>query len=299
MTTRSDETARAPFTMPLRLRRGRPVRPGAIDWEFDVALLVFAAFVALAVAGVFLQHRATAIDVANALESPSGQHWFGTDSEGRDVFARVAVGTIISFAAAAATVLIGAAGGVLIAVTCGLGPRWLDTVLMRLTDTVLAFPQLLLALAISVALGPGLISAGVGIVVTIIPIFARTLRAEAVRSRSEPFIESARTIGLSTPHIAVRHVVPYLSTTLTVQVAANFGAAVLTLAGLSFIGVGAQPPTPEWGAMITDGLQNALTGQWWIGVCPGMALLLLVASLNVLSDRVRARGGLRRKAGAL
>ncbi|MEU6647431.1 ABC transporter permease [Saccharomonospora sp. NPDC046836] len=272
----------ASTTSARRRRRSR-------DWQLVTSAAVIAGFVVLAVGGLFLQETANRVDVSSTLLAPGPEHWFGTDNQGRDVFARVAVGAGISMISASTAVGIGAAVGLLIALACGLGPRWLDALLMRLCDGVLAFPQLLLALAVSMALGASLVSATIGIVITVIPIFARTLRAEALRSRSEPFIEAARTIGLTTPHIAVRHVVPYVSTTLTIQVAANFGSAVLTLAALSFIGVGAQPPTAEWGAMITDGLQNALTGQWWIGVMPGAALLALVAALNVLADSLSQR----------
>ncbi len=268
-----------PATRPGRAPRNRPL---------VAALFLFAVFVALAIAGFFLQGRANTVDVAQALQAPGIDHWFGTDNQGRDVFARVAVGTGIAMISAGIAVIIGGGGGLVVALACGLGPRWLDALLMRISEAILAFPQLLLALAITMALGTGLFTANVGIIITVIPVFARTLRAEAIRSKSEPFVEAAVTIGLSIPRIAVRHITPYLSTTLIVQMAANFGNVVLTLAGLSFIGVGAQPPTAEWGAMITDGLQNALTGQWWIGVAPGIALVLLVITVNLMADQLRA-----------
>lgn len=269
---------------PTRLLRRVP-RNG----QLVIALVLFSIFIVLAIAGFFLQGRANSVDVAQALEGPGVWHWFGTDNQGRDVFARVAVGTGIAMISASVAVIIGGGGGLIVALACGLGPRWLDALLMRVSEAILAFPQLLLALAITMALGTGLFTANIGIIITVIPVFARTLRAEAIRSRSEPFVEAATTIGLSTPRIAVRHITPYLSTTLIVQMAANFGNVVLTLAGLSFIGVGAKPPTAEWGAMITDGLQNALTGQWWIGVAPGIALVLLVVTVNLMADQLRAR----------
>jgi|SRR5690554_4522727 len=259
-----------------------------MDAQLVFAGILFVVFLGLAIAGFFLQGTANKVDVGQALQSPGLDHWFGTDNQGRDVFSRVAVGTGIAILSAGTAVLVGGAGGLLVALACGLGPKWLDAVLMRVSEAILAFPQLLLALAITMALGSGLVTANIGIILTVIPVFARTLRAEAMRSKTEPFIEAATTIGLSKPRIAIRHVTPYLSTTLIVQMAANFGNVVLTLAGLSFIGVGARPPTAEWGAMITDGLQNALTGQWWIGVAPGLALVLLVVTVNLMADRLRA-----------
>ncbi len=262
--------------------------------QAGVAAGLLAALVVLAVVGLFLQDAAVKVDVASALQAPGAAHWFGTDAQGRDVFARVAVGTSIALASGIATVAVGGGLGLLIALVCGLGPRWLDAVLVRLLDAVMAFPALLLALAVTMAFGTGLLTALLGVVVTVVPVFARTLRAEARRATSEPFVQAARTIGLSTPHIAVRHVVPYLGTTLSVQLAANVGNVVLVLSGLSFIGVGAQPPTPEWGAMITEGLQNALTGQWWIGVFPGLALLLTVVAVNLLADSIPAVRAARR-----
>jgi peptide/nickel transport system permease protein len=269
-----------------------------VDWQFVTAIFIFGVFLVLAVYGITVTEAAEKVNVANTLKPPSAEHWFGTDNQGRDVFQRVAVGTWLAVASGTVAVVIGAALGLAVALTAGLGPRWADAVLMRISDAILAFPQFLLALAISMAFGAGLVTAVIAIIVTVIPVFARTLRGEAKRSRTEPFIDAARTIGLTTPHIAVRHVVPYVSTTLIVQAAANFGNVVLTLAGLSFIGVGAKPPTPEWGAMITDGLQNTLTGQWWIGVFPGMALLLLVIAVNMFADQLPSHVGRRRKAPA-
>jgi len=270
-------------SVPVRTRPRR--RP---DGQLLLALVLLAGFAVLTVVGLFVRDTANVVDVANTLQPPGADHWFGTDSQGRDVFSRVAVGTGIAVLSGTAAVAVGGGLGLAVALVCGLGPRWLDAIVVRLLDAVMAFPAFLLALAITMAFGTGLTTALIGIVVTVIPVFARTLRAEARRATAEPFVEAARTIGLTTPHIAVRHVVPYLWTTFTVQMAANFGNVVLTLSGLSFIGMGAQPPTPEWGAMITDGLQNALTGQWWIGVFPGLALLLMVVAVNLLSDSIPA-----------
>jgi peptide/nickel transport system permease protein len=267
---------------------GPGIRGGTRRWSVVVSVVVLAAYVALAVAGLFLRHKANLADVSQTLRAPDGRHVLGTDGEGRDVLARVCVGAGISMTLAAISVVLGAAGGLVVALMCGLGPRWLDRTIMAPMNALLAFPQLLLAMAIAIGLGTGLGSAVTGVVVTIIPVFAVTLRAEALRSKSEAFVEAAVTIGLPRWRIALRHVVPYLSTTLTIQVAANFGAAVLTLAALSYVGVGARPPTAEWGAMISDGLEYAASGRWWVGVAPGLALLVLVITVNIFTDQLRA-----------
>lgn len=250
-----------------------------------VPLLVMIGLLALAVYGAFHVAGANTADVAATLLPPSGQHLLGTDQLGRDVFTRVAVGSGISFVAALIATAVGAVGGLILALISGLGSRWIDRVLMAIVDAVLSFPQLILALALSVALGAGLQSAVVGIAITMIPVFARTLRAEVVSATSLPYVQAARTIGLGRVRISTTHIVPKISVTFFIQFGANFGFAILTLAGLSFIGVGAQPPTAEWGAMISDGLSYMLSGQWWIGVGPGVALLIMVVAVNSLIDQ--------------
>ncbi|WP_457256044.1 ABC transporter permease [Pedococcus sp. P5_B7] len=258
-------------------------------WPMVVSGLVIAGYLVLALLGLHYRPEANVVDVAHTLQPPGSGHIFGTDAQGRDVFQRVCVGAGISIILAVISVVLAALGGLIVALACGLGAPWVDRMLMAPMNALLAFPQLLLALAVSIALGSGLTSAVIGIAITSMPVFALTLRAEAKRSRAEPFVEAAVTIGLPRWRIGLRHVVPYLRTTFTVQVAANFGAAVLTLAALSYIGVGAKPPTPEWGAMISDGLQYAVSGQWWIGVMPGAALLGLVIVVNIFTDQVESR----------
>jgi peptide/nickel transport system permease protein len=159
--------------------------------------------------------------------------------------------------------------------------------MMRVMDALLAFPPLILAMAVTVGLGVGLRSAAIGITLVSIPWYARLLRSEATRIRSLAFIEAAAAVGASRNRIVARHVLPHLLPMLLIQLAAAFGYAILALAGLSFVGLGAQVPTPEWGAMITDGLGYSLTGQWWVAVFPGVALLITVTAASMLSDRVR------------
>jgi peptide/nickel transport system permease protein len=154
-------------------------------------------------------------------------------------------------------------------------------------DAVLAFPPLILAMAITVGLGVGLVTATIGIMIASIPWYARLVRGEVLRIRSMPFVEATVALGATRERVVRRHVVPHLTTTLFIQGAAIFGYAILTLAALGYVGLGAQPPTPEWGTMITEGQQYALTGQWWVSVFPGIGLLLAVTAASVIADRAR------------
>ena len=156
-----------------------------------------------------------------------------------------------------------------------------------LINTLLAFPPLMLAMAVSVALGAGVFSSAVGLVIAAVPWFARVIRSEVIRIRSLNATEAATVLGASRWRIAWRHVVPHLLPTLVIQVASSFGWAILIMASLGYVGLGAQPPTAEWGSMITDGLQYALTGQWWIGVFPGLGLIAAVCAATILADRAR------------
>jgi peptide/nickel transport system permease protein len=228
-----------------------------------------------------------AIDVGASLLPPSSAHPMGTDSVGRDVFARFNGGARISLAVGALVVVVGATVGGLIGIVAGAVGGWVDATFMRIMDAILAFPPLILAMAVTVGLGASLEAAALGIMLTSLPYYARLLRAEVLRIRSLPFIEAAHALGARRTRIMGRHIVPHVGSTLLIQAAAVFGYAILTLAALGFVGLGARPPTPEWGAMITDGLQFFLTGQWWIGVFPGLGVLLAVTAASVIADRAR------------
>jgi peptide/nickel transport system permease protein len=232
-------------------------------------------------------HDPDAQNLVNSLQGPSTAHPMGTDDLGRDVLARVAAGARISLLVATLVALAGAIVGGLIGLLAGTISGFADGVLMRVMDAILSFPPLILAMAVTVGLGVGLRTAAIGVTLVSIPWYARLLRSEALRIRSLPFIEAAHAIGASRKRVLLRHVVPHMLPMLFIQLAAAFGYAVLALAGLSFVGLGAQIPTPEWGAMITEGLSYSLTGQWWICVFPGLALLVTVTAASMLADRVR------------
>lgn len=248
-----------------------------------LALLVLFAIIAPIVWGQAPDKQ----DLINSLQGPSFSHPFGTDQLGRDVFARVASGARISLVVASLVTLAGALVGGLIGLLAGTIGGASDGVVMRIMDSILAFPPLILAMAVTVGLGIGLNTAAIGVALVSVPWYARLLRSEALRIRSLPFIEAAHAMGATRGRIITRHVVPHMLPVLFIQMAAAFGYAVLALAGLSFVGLGAQVPTPEWGAMITEGLSYSLTGQWWISICPGVGLLITVTAASMLSDRMR------------
>ncbi len=227
------------------------------------------------------------IDVGGALQPPSTAHPMGTDGNGRDLFARFNEGARISLAVGAAVVLSGVLVGGLIGLAAGVLHRMVDSFLMRVLDAILAFPPLILAMAVTVGFGVGLRSAALGTMLTTVPYYARLLRSDVMRIRVLPHVESAVALGASPKRIVFRHILPHAAPTMLIQSAAVFGYSILTLAALGFVGLGAQIPTPEWGAMITDGLQYSLTGQWWIAVFPGLGVLFAVVAANILADRAR------------
>jgi peptide/nickel transport system permease protein len=252
------------------------------------ATVVLGLLIALAVLGPLLwPEDPAAVDVAGALQAPSLDHPMGTDGSGRDIFARFNAGAGLSLLVAPIVVVVGAVVGGLLGVVAGVAGGWSDTAVMRVMDAILAFPPLILAMAVTVGLGVGVTTAAIGIVLTSIPWYARLLRSDALSIRGRPFIEAARALGADRRLIVRRHVLPHVMPTLLIQGASVFGYAILTLAALGFVGLGAQPPTAEWGAMITDGLQYAITGQWWVGVFPGLGVFLAVTAANVLADRAR------------
>jgi len=210
----------------------------------------------------------------------------GTDSLGRELFARFVKGAgislLVGFTVATSSAILGTAIGLLGA--CG---RFVDNLVMRLMDVLLAFPPLVLAMAVTVGLGPGLRTAVLGIVITSIPYTARLLRSEVVRLSAMPFVEGATALGARRRRVMFRHVAPHLWSTILVQVTASFGFAVLAVAGVGLVGLGAQIPTAELGTMIADGESSMLTGGWWISLFPGIGLLIAVTAMSVIADRLR------------
>jgi peptide/nickel transport system permease protein len=275
-------------TRELSARGGRALRAVLADRKLAVPLAVLALMILFAIfLPIFWSYGPDKQNLINSLESPSFSHPLGTDQLGRDVLARVADGARISLLVATLVTVAGAIVGGLIGLLAGTLGGASDGVVMRIMDAILAFPPLILAMAVTVGLGIGLDTAAIGVALVSVPWYARLLRSEALRIRSLPFIEAAHAMGATRGRIIARHIVPHMLPVLFIQMAAAFGYAVLALAGLSFVGLGAQVPTPEWGAMITEGLSYSLTGQWWISICPGVALLITVTAASMLSDRMR------------
>ncbi|WP_075201017.1 ABC transporter permease [Leucobacter celer] len=244
-----------------------------------------------AVVGPWLwPHDPLATNLSESLLQPSAAHPMGTDASGRDVLARFLAGARISlFAGVVVAVVSGLIGTVLGVVSARSGVI-VDNVLMRLLDIVLAFPQLILAMAIAIALGRGVPAAIVGAALGCIPVTARLVRSELLQISQLPFVTAAETSALPRWRIVLHHLLPHARPTLVVQSAAVFGSTIITLAALGFVGLGAQVPLPEWGSMIAEGLQYSLTGAWWIVVFPGIGLFLAVAGANILADRISAHG---------
>ncbi len=225
-------------------------------------------------------------DLANRLVPPGREHWFGTDELGRDIFDRIIWGSRITLYIVGQVSIIVVPIGLVIGTVAGYLGGWVDSVLMRITDIFLAFPRLILAMAFVAALGPGLENAVLAIALTTWSPFARIARAEALTIRNSDFILAARVQGVGTTGILVRHVTPLCMSSVIVRLTLDMAGIILTAAGLGFLGLGAQPPTPEWGAMISLGRQY-LIDQWWVPTVPGIAILVVSLGFNLLGDGLR------------
>jgi peptide/nickel transport system permease protein len=224
--------------------------------------------------------------LSTRLKPPSAEHWLGTDQLGRDVLSRMIYGSRISLVIGIVVVGLAASVGTLVGVVAGYFGGWLDEALMRLTDVFFAFPALILAMAISGALGPSLTNAMIAIAVVSWPVYARLVRAQVLSLREREYVEAARGLGASAERIVWQHILPNTLAPLLVQASFDMGGAILSAAGLSFIGFGAQPPTAEWGVMISDG-RNYIVTQPWLSLFPGLAILLTVAAFNLIGDGLR------------
>ena len=249
-----------------------------------VGLGLSAIFIVMAVAAPLLApHDPLAMDPANRLAAPSALHWFGTDDGGRDILARVIYGTRSSLLTALGILSLASVIGTSIGLASGYFGGWLDETLMRITDMFLAFPALVLAMGLAAALGPSLFNAMLATAVVWWPWYARLVRGQALHLKNEAFVEAARVAGASGLRIAVRHILRNCLTPIIVQMSLDIGYAILTLSSLSFIGLGAQAPTPEWGSMVSIG-RDYFLDQWWIVTFPGLAIFLSVMAFKLLGD---------------
>ncbi len=225
-------------------------------------------------------------DLSRRLLPMSAQHWFGTDGLGRDIYARIIYGSRLTLYVIGLVAVIAAPVGLLVGTSAGYFGGWLDTVLMRITDVFLAFPRLILALAFVSALGPGIENAVLAIAITAWPPYARIARAETITVRGADHIDAVRIQGASSTRIIWGHIVPLCTSSVIVRVTLDMAGIILTAAGLGFLGLGAQPPLPEWGAMISSG-RKFLLDQWWVATVPGIAIFVVSLGFNLLGDGLR------------
>jgi peptide/nickel transport system permease protein len=226
-------------------------------------------------------------DVSDSLQAPSAVHWLGTDDLGRDVMARVLFGARLSLSVAAISVSIGLGVGVSVGLIAGYTGGGVDLLLMRLIDALLAFPGLLLAISITAALGPQIQNAMIAIGIISIPVYARLTRGQVLSLRERDYITAARALGVSPTRIAVMHILPNLANTLIVQATLTTAFAILQEAVLSFLGLGAQPPSPSWGQDISYNQRYITNLMWWGSVGPGVAIFVAVFAFNFLGDALR------------
>ncbi len=227
-----------------------------------------------------------AVHVTDSLQPPSWSHPFGTDDLGADVFSRVVFGARYSLAVGLAVVGLAALIGVPLGAISGFFGGWVNQVIMRITDIFLTIPGIVLALAIGAALGAGLLNATIALALTWWPGFCRLVQGQVLALKQQTFVDAARVVGTPERRIVFRHVLPNTMTPVLVKISMDIGFAILSAAGLSFIGVGAQPPTPEWGAMVSLG-RLYMPDWWWVATFPGLAIFLAVFAFNMLGDGMR------------
>ena len=284
----TDTTAASPRESPIGslLRHSRHVLA-----ENPVTGFAFALFLLIVLAAVFGPEITTydplASNTAQALKPPSAQHWFGTDQLGRDVFSRVIVATRLDFFIAVASVALVFVMGGLAGVAAGFFGGWTDRIVGRIADTIMAFPLFVLAMGIVAALGNNVQNIVLATAIVNFPLYVRIARAEANVRREAGFVEAARLSGNADWRILVSQILPNVFPILVVQMSLTMGYAILNAAGLSFIGLGVRPPTPEWGIMVAEGAAFMVSGQWWNAFFPGAALMIAVFCFNLLGDGLR------------
>lgn len=253
--------------------------------------LAFVALAAIALAAIvgpwIVPHDPLTSNSAMALEPPSWQHWFGTDQVGRDVFSRVVVATRLDLTISVAAVAISCVVGTLIGAAAGYWGGWIDIVSGRLIDTIMAFPLFVLAMGIVAALGNSIENIVYATAIINLPFYARVARAEVQIRANAGFAQAARLCGNGDLRVLGLHILPNILPPMMVQISLNMGWAILNAAGLSFIGLGVRPPTAEWGIMVAEGANFIVSGEWWLAIFPGLALMITVFTFNLLGDGLR------------
>ncbi|CEG25782.1 ABC transporter permease [Bacillus sp. B-jedd] len=226
------------------------------------------------------------IDLKNKLVPPSADHWMGTDDKGRDILSRIIFGSRLSLGVGFASVAFGALFGIILGLVAGYYGKWVDSVIMRMMDVMLAFPGILLALAIISALGPSLINVTIAVGAFSVPLFARIVRGSTLEVKRLEYIDAIRSLGANDATIIFKHIFPNILSPIIVQATLRLATAILSAAGLSFLGLGAQPPSPEWGTMLSNG-RDFLFSAPYIALFPGLAISILVLGFNIFGDGLR------------
>jgi peptide/nickel transport system permease protein len=266
------------YRVALMLLRNPLAVIGAIIIFVLIAAAIFAPWVA--------PYSPIGQNLGQRLLPPSGEHWMGTDELGRDIYSRVIYGAQITLTIVLLVAVIAAPLGLLIGAVSGYFGGWVDRVLMGVTDIFLSMPKLILALAFVAALGPGINNAIIAIAITTWPSYARIARAETLTFRNAEFIAAVQLQGASPLRIIVRHILPLCTSSMIIRVTLDMAGIILTAAGLGFIGLGAQPPLPEWGAMISRG-RSFILDQWWVATMPGFAIIIVSLGFCFLGDGLR------------
>jgi peptide/nickel transport system permease protein len=252
------------------------------------AFSLFTFFVLCAILGPLIApYDPLASDTAAALNPPSLAHLFGTDQLGRDIFSRVVVASRLDLGVAVTSVALAFGIGTLMGLCAGYFGGWTDRIIGRIVDTIMAFPLFILAMGIVAALGNTLANIVYATAIINLPIYARLARTEANVRREAGFVEAARLCGNSEARIVLTQLLPNIMPLMMVQVSLTLGYAILNAAGLSFIGLGVRPPTPEWGIMVAEGASNIVSGEWWVALFPGLVLMAAVFCFNLIADGLR------------
>jgi peptide/nickel transport system permease protein len=269
--------------------RGRPLRSS--HTLLVVAWAIVAILAAFALAPQLIAPRdPILLDIAHRLQGPEAAHLFGTDEGGRDIFSRAVYGTRYSLGVSVAIVLVAAAFGVTYGAVSGMAGRRLDDVMMRIVDLFFGFPALVVALAVAAAVGRGLDSVALSLAIIWWPGYARLVRGEVLRLRERPHVEAARALGVSTTKLLRRHIIPFVVQEVNVRITTDIGYALVAVTALSFLGLGAQSPTPEWGLLIRDS-RPYFGSAWWYLVFPGTMIMLTSAAFSIIGDSLAARRG--------
>ena len=261
---------------------------------FAFSLFVF--FVLVAIAGPLIApYDPLASNTMRALQAPTAAHWFGTDQLGRDILSRVLVATRLDLGIALASVALVFAAGGLAGLAAGFFGGWVEAVIGRIADTIMAFPLFVLAMGIVAALGNTVPNIVLATAIINFPLYARVARAETMMRREAGFVDAARLSGHRDIAVLLGQVMPNIMPIMVVQMSLTMGYAILNAAGLSFIGLGVRPPTPEWGIMVAEGASFIVSGEWWIALFPGATLMLAVFCFNLLGDGLRDFADPRRR----